>query len=106
MIGPDTADKLFGRTDGVTGETIRIDGQPFRVIGVLKSKGGSGFGNQDDRVLVPLTTAQSRLIQRSVARPRSMSSRPRRSDSDSVAAGDRGDLADPAHPPPHRSWRG
>ncbi len=49
---------------GVTGRTIRIGGTPFRVIGVLASKGGSGFGNQDDRILVPLTTAQSRLFQR------------------------------------------
>ncbi len=64
VIGPDTADKLFGRKENVTGETIRIDGQPFRVIGVLKSKGGSGMGNQDDRIIVPLTTAQARLIQR------------------------------------------
>jgi putative ABC transport system permease protein len=63
VIGPDTADRLFGRTENVTGETIRISGQPFRVIGVLAAKGGSGFGSQDDRVIVPLTTAQSRLVQ-------------------------------------------
>jgi putative ABC transport system permease protein len=66
VIGPDTADKLFGRKDNVTGETVRIGGQPFRVIGVLKSKGGSGFGSQDDRIIVPLTTAQTRLFQRKV----------------------------------------
>ena len=64
VIGPDTADRLFGRREGVTGETFRIAGQPFRVIGVLKAKGGSGFGNQDDRVIIPLTTAQTRLVQR------------------------------------------
>lgn len=64
VIGPDTAERLFDRSSGVTGETIRIAGQPFRVIGVLKAKGGSGFGNQDDRVIIPLTTAQSRLVQR------------------------------------------
>jgi putative ABC transport system permease protein len=66
VIGPDTAENLFGRKVGVTGETVRIAGQPFRVIGVLGSKGGSGFGSQDDRILVPLTTAQSRLYQRRV----------------------------------------
>jgi putative ABC transport system permease protein len=66
VIGPDTATRMFGRVDNITGETIRISGQPFRVIGVLKSKGGSGFGSQDNRVIVPLTTAQSRLIQRPV----------------------------------------
>jgi len=35
------------------------------VTGVLESKGGSSFSNQDDRVLIPLTTAQSRLLRRS-----------------------------------------
>ncbi len=41
---------------------MRLNGQPYRVVGVLASKGGSGFGNQDDRVLVPLSTAQTRLL--------------------------------------------
>jgi putative ABC transport system permease protein len=61
VIGPETADKYFGRRAGVVGETIRINGQPFRVIGVLEAKGGSMMGSNDDRILVPLTTAQSRL---------------------------------------------
>jgi putative ABC transport system permease protein len=65
VIGVDVADHLFGRRDGVVGETFRIEGQPFRVIGVLQSKGGSGFNNQDNQVLIPLTTAQTRLIKRS-----------------------------------------
>jgi putative ABC transport system permease protein len=65
LIGPETADKLFGRREGVTGLTIRIDGQPFRVIGVLESKGGGAFGSQDAVVLVPFTTAQTRLLRRS-----------------------------------------
>lgn len=65
LLGPDTAEKLFGRSEGVTGETVRIEGQPYRVIGILESKGGSGFSNEDDRALVPLTTAQTRLLRRS-----------------------------------------
>jgi putative ABC transport system permease protein len=65
LLGPDVADKLFGRKEGLVGETVRIEGQPFRVIGVLESKGGSSFSNQDDRVIVPLTTAQIRLLRRS-----------------------------------------
>lgn len=65
ILGPDVAKELFGRTEGVVGETVRIDGQPFRVIGLLVSKGGSGFTNEDNRVIVPLTTAQSRLLRRS-----------------------------------------
>jgi len=67
LIGLDTADKLFGRKEGLVGETIRIDGQPFRIIGVLESKGGGSFGSQDDRVIIPLTTAQTRLIRRGSA---------------------------------------
>jgi putative ABC transport system permease protein len=65
LLGPQAADKLFGRHDGVTGETIRIEGQPFRVIGVLESKGGGAFGSQDNVILIPFTTAQTRLIRRS-----------------------------------------
>jgi putative ABC transport system permease protein len=65
VFGPDTVEDLFGRREGVTGETVRIEGQPFRVIGVLQAKGGSSFGSQDDLALVPLSTAQVRLLQRS-----------------------------------------
>jgi len=64
LIGPEAADTLFGHHDGITGETIRIDGQPFRIIGVLASKGGGMFGSQDNRVIIPFTTAQARLIRR------------------------------------------
>ncbi|MBX3005904.1 MAG: ABC transporter permease [Anaerolineales bacterium] len=64
ILGPDVAEELFGRTDGVVGESVRIEGQPFRVIGLLVSKGGSGFTNEDNRVIVPLTTAQARLLRR------------------------------------------
>ncbi|MCC7118112.1 MAG: ABC transporter permease [Anaerolineales bacterium] len=62
VLGPDTADNLFGRHEGVVGETIRIEGQPFRVIGVLVAKGGGAFGSEDDGVYVPFTTAQARLL--------------------------------------------
>jgi putative ABC transport system permease protein len=65
IIGSEVADTLFGHADGVTGETVRIEGQPFRVIGVLETKGGGAFGSEDNQVIVPFTTAQSRLIRRS-----------------------------------------
>jgi putative ABC transport system permease protein len=65
LLGTDVADKLFGRTEGLVDETVRIEGRPFRVIGVLESKGGNGFSNEDNRVLVPFSTAQTRLIRRS-----------------------------------------
>ena len=67
ILGPETAKTLFGHSDGVTGETVRIEGQPFRVIGVLQSKGGGAFGSEDDQALVPFTTAQARLIRRSTS---------------------------------------
>ncbi|MBN1264058.1 MAG: ABC transporter permease [Anaerolineales bacterium] len=68
VLGPDTAENLFGHSDGVIGETIRIEGQPFRVVGVTEPKGGSGFSNEDDQVWVPLSTAQIRLLKRPVDR--------------------------------------
>ncbi len=65
ILGPETANELFGRKEGVVGETIRVEGQPFRVIGLLQAKGGSFSGSGDNVVMVPLTTAQTRLIRRS-----------------------------------------
>jgi putative ABC transport system permease protein len=62
ILGSAVADDLFGGAVGAIGQSLRLDGQPYRVIGVLESKGGTGFGNQDDQVLVPITTAQTRLI--------------------------------------------
>ncbi|HAF61720.1 MAG TPA: ABC transporter permease [Anaerolineaceae bacterium] len=64
LIGVDVADKLFGQRDNLLGETIHIEGQPFRIIGVLAPKGGGQFGSQDDVILVPMTTAKSRLMNR------------------------------------------
>ena len=60
LLGSSVAATLFEGADPV-GQTLRINNIPFRVIGVLESKGGSGFGNQDDQVLVPLTTVLARL---------------------------------------------
>ncbi len=67
LIGVDVAEKLFGRKSGLTGESIRIEGQPFRIIGVMEEKGGSSFGSEDDVIIVPMTTAQARLIRRSTS---------------------------------------
>ena len=65
LLGIEVAEELFGRTSGITGETIRIEGQPFRVIGVLEERGGGSFGSEDDVVIIPMTTAQARLLRRS-----------------------------------------
>ncbi len=67
LLGSEVADKLFGRQQGLVGETVRIEGQPFRVIGVLESKGGSGFSNADNQVMVPFSTTKERLIHHSTS---------------------------------------
>lgn len=67
LLGPDAADTLFGRHEGVVGETVRIEGQPFRVIGMLESRGGGMMGSQDNTALIPFSTAQARLMRRSPA---------------------------------------
>jgi putative ABC transport system permease protein len=62
VLGKTVADNLFGDIIPL-GQTVRINKAPFRVIGVLDAKGQSAGGNdQDDLVLIPLTTAQERLI--------------------------------------------
>jgi putative ABC transport system permease protein len=60
VLGPTVARKLFGGFDPV-GEAFRIDRVPFTVVGVLESK-GSSFGNDnDDMIIVPMTTARARF---------------------------------------------
>ena len=61
VLGSQIATTLFDTADPV-GQSIRINGQTFRVIGVMESKGGTGFMNQDTQVFVPITTAGSRLV--------------------------------------------
>jgi putative ABC transport system permease protein len=65
ILGTNIAEDLFKRSDGLIGETVRVNGQPFRIVGILKKEGGSDFGSsKDDQILVPLTTAQMRLLPR------------------------------------------
>ena len=61
VLGKTVADNLFAGINPV-GQTIRINKAPFRVVGVLEGKGESMGGNQDDMIIVPLTTAQERLL--------------------------------------------
>ena len=61
VLGKTTADKLFPEDDPV-GKTIRIKNVPMKVLGVLKAKGASMFGSdQDDTVIVPYTTGMKRF---------------------------------------------
>jgi putative ABC transport system permease protein len=62
VLGAEVYSQLFGGADAV-GEIIRINRQPFTIIGVLTAKGQiGGFGNRDDVIMMPYTTAMSRLL--------------------------------------------
>jgi putative ABC transport system permease protein len=60
MLGSSVATNLFGNEDPV-GRTVRIGRYPYRVLGVLKSKGQSPFGDQDDCVLMPVGSYRTRV---------------------------------------------
>jgi putative ABC transport system permease protein len=61
VIGSKTANELFGPLNPV-GQSVRIKNIPFMIIGLLESKGaGMGGQNQDDRILIPYTTAMKRI---------------------------------------------
>mgnify|MGYP002518198931 FL=1 len=60
VIGKTVATGLFGEEDPI-GQKIRINGNPFTVIGLLEEKGYS-FMDQDDRILCPFTTVQERML--------------------------------------------
>ncbi len=61
VLGQVVVETLFPDNPIPVGETVRINGTPFQVIGVMAEKGGS-LSNQDNAVFIPLTTAQSRLF--------------------------------------------
>lgn len=61
VLGPTVRDDLFGEGASAVGQTIRINGMQFKVIGITTAKGGSGFQNQDDMIFIPLTSAQKFL---------------------------------------------
>lgn len=62
VVGPQVVTDLFGEGADPIGQTIRINGQSIRIVGVTVSKGGSGFQNQDDIIYIPLSTAQKQLF--------------------------------------------
>ena len=67
VIGLTVARELFGNAEPL-GRSIRINNIPFEVVGVLGAKGQSAMGeDQDDTVIVPITTAQRRLVRSQLA---------------------------------------
>jgi putative ABC transport system permease protein len=62
VLGQTVVIKLFPNGEYPIGQAVKINGLPFRVVGVAGKKGGTGFGDQDDVVFVPLPTAQTHLF--------------------------------------------
>ena len=62
MLGKTVSEQLFGPDVDPTGQMIRVRNQPFKVIGVMDTKGQAAMGNdQDDTIFAPYTTVQKRL---------------------------------------------
>ncbi|RIX51051.1 ABC transporter permease [Paenibacillus nanensis] len=57
LIGVDTAEELFGNEDPV-GEVILVNGSRFTIVGLLEAKGSTLTGSNDEKILIPITTAQ------------------------------------------------
>ncbi len=57
LIGTSTATDLFGLTDPV-GQTVLINGNPFKIVGLLEEKGSSMGGSNDEKLLIPISTAE------------------------------------------------
>lgn len=62
VLGQTVYEELFPDGESPLGETIKINNVPFQIIGLMEEKGGSGFNDQDDLILIPLNTAQRRLF--------------------------------------------
>lgn len=60
LLGSEVSQQLFGNMNPV-GETVKIDGKNFKVIGLLEEKGSASMGSNDDKVIIPLTTAERLL---------------------------------------------
>lgn len=62
VLGQTVVDSLGLTASSALDQTIRIRGETFTVIGTLEFKGSTGFRDQDDQVLIPLTTMASRIV--------------------------------------------
>ena len=62
VIGETVSQNLFDEGDDPVGRTIKINRVNFAVIGVLNKKGSSGFFDQDDQIVIPITTGIARLF--------------------------------------------
>lgn len=62
VVGQTVLEELFAVGVNPLGKVIKINRVPFRVVGVMERKGGTAFSDEDDMIMIPLTTAQSRLF--------------------------------------------
>jgi putative ABC transport system permease protein len=62
VLGQTVLEELFAAGINPIGQVVKINRVPFRIVGVMKEKGGTAFSDEDDVVFIPLTTAQTRLF--------------------------------------------
>ncbi|MHA6531467.1 ABC transporter permease [Paenibacillus sp. BAC0078] len=65
LIGSDTAETLFG-TDDPVGQKVQLNGRSFKIVGLLESKGSSLGGSNDEKILIPISTAERFLQSKGV----------------------------------------
>jgi len=61
VLGRTVAVQLFGDARSAVGQTVRVNGQPYEVIGVLETKGQGPMGDNDDTMVIPLKTYQQKM---------------------------------------------
>jgi putative ABC transport system permease protein len=62
VLGASIPDMFNANGAAMIGQSVQIRGIPFEIVGVLKAKGAQGFMNQDEQILIPLTTARYRIF--------------------------------------------
>ncbi|MFF2017259.1 MULTISPECIES: ABC transporter permease [Paenibacillus] len=65
LIGSSTANDLFG-TDSPVGQTVQLNGISYKIVGLLETKGSSLGGSNDDKILIPISTAERQLQSKGV----------------------------------------
>ncbi|OBZ12119.1 ABC transporter permease [Bacillus sp. FJAT-27264] len=65
LIGSSTATDLFG-TDSPVGQTVQLNGISYKIVGLLETKGSSLGGSNDDKILIPISTAERQLQSKGV----------------------------------------
>jgi putative ABC transport system permease protein len=61
VLGPTTVENLFGDNEAI-GESVKLNGINFLVVGILKAKGDQGFFNPDDQIIMPYSTAMKQVF--------------------------------------------